>query len=246
MAKQTGIGATFLVGSVDLSGDVGAITSAETMRNEQDVTGLDKSAVERILLLRDGTLSFASFWNMTSGQVVQTLRSMPSSDRICSLFLSSTLGDAAASITGKQINYATTRGQDGSLGATTDVHGNGAPLEWGEALTTGKQTFASGTQSTTGIDYGSVSTTFGLAGYIHVISLGSGTPTVTIQDSADNVSFAAVTGGAFTAITGAGAERIQTSVTGTVRRYVRIQVTGTYTNLVCAVNFVRYLDSQAS
>ncbi len=246
MAKQSGIGASFFVGSVDLSGDVGAVTSAETLRNQQDVTGLNKSAIERIQTLRDGTMAFASFWNTTAGQVVPTLQTMPRTDRICTIMLSSTLGDAAASINGKQMNYPITRGQDGSLAATTDVKGNGSPVEWGEMLTTGKQTFASGTLDTTAIDFGAVSTLFGMAAYLHVFSLGSGTPTVTIQDSANNSAFLAITAGAFTAITAAGSERIQTGLAATIRRYVRIEVTGTYTNLVAAVNFVRYLESVAS
>ena len=36
-----------------------------------------------------------------------------------------------------------------------------------------------------------------------------------------------------------------TGLTATIRRYVRVEVTGTYTNLVCAVNFVRYTESAA-
>jgi hypothetical protein len=245
MAKRSGIGASFFVDEIDLSGDVGAITSAETMRNEQDVTGINKSAVERILTLRDGTMSFASFWNTATDQAVLTLQTMPRTDRICTLMLSSSLGDAAASIQGKQINYPITRAQDGSLAATNDVKANGLGmgLEWGEMLTTGKETFASGTLDTTAIDLGAVSTLFGMAAYLHVFSLGSGEPTVTVQDSANNIAFAAITGGAFTSVTAATSERIQTSATATIRRYVRIEVDGTYTDLVAAVNFVRYTES---
>lgn len=247
MAKQSGLGASLFVGQYDISGDVGALSSAETMRGQLDVTAINVSAMERINGLRDGTMSLMSFWNTASNQAVPVLDAMPRTDRNVSCFLGSTLGYPAASITGKQMNFAVTRGEDGSLGATTDIKANGYGMgvEWGEMLTTGKQTFASGTLDTTSID-GGAATAFGMAAYLHVFSLDSGTPTVTVQDSANNSAFSAITGGAFTAITGAVSERIQTSATGAVRRYVRIEVTGTYTNLVCAVNFVRYTESVAS
>lgn len=252
MAKESGIGDSLYVAQFDLSGDVGAVTAAEATRAVLDVSAIQDPAMSRIVGLKDGHIDFMAFWNTAVGQEHLALSTMPATDRIVSFFHGSTVGNAAASCVGKQITYAPTRGQDGSLSISTNVQGNGYGLEWSGGgngdgmLTTGKQTFASGTQSGTSIDYGSVSTLFGLAGYLHVFSLGSGTPTVTVQDSADNVTFAAVTGGAFTAISAATSERIQTAVGATVRRYVRIQVTGTYTNLVCAVNVIRYLTSSAA
>jgi hypothetical protein len=54
--------------------------------------------------------------------------------------------------------------------------------------------------------------------------------TVTLQDSADNVTFANITGGAFTAATGITAQRLASpGATDTVRRYVRAITTGTFT-----------------
>jgi len=41
----------------------------------------------------------------------------------------------------------------------------------------------------------------------------------------------------------AGTERLQGAVDATVRRYVRVQITGTYTNLKCVLVFVRYLET---
>jgi hypothetical protein len=94
-----------------------------------------------------------------------------------------------------------------------------------------------------GLD-GTASTSFGLAAYLHVFSIGSGTATFTIQDSANRIDWTNVTGGGFTNVTAAGTQRIQTATNGTVRRYVRITVTGTFTNVVAIVNFVRYLNLQ--
>lgn len=249
MAKQSGLGSALWVGSVDLSGDTGAVTSIETTRGVLDVTGIDKSAPERILAMRDGSLGFTTFWNTAAGAAHLTLSAMPRTDVLATVAIgaaSGAVGQPAASLMAKQTSYATARGADGSLVATIAASGNAYPLEWGELLTTGKQTFASGTVNGTSIDLGAASTAFGAAAYLHVFSLGSGTPTVTIKDSANNSTFAALspTSLAFTP-TVAGVERQQTGLTATVRQYVRVEVTGTYTNLVCALIFVRYTESAA-
>jgi hypothetical protein len=65
--------------------------------------------------------------------------------------------------------------------------------------------------------------------------------TVTIQDSADNSSFANVTGGAFTAVV-AGArsdQRLETTRALSVRRYLRAITSGTFSSAVFAVLAVR-------
>lgn len=245
MAKQSGLTSAFFVGTADISGDVGSVGTIEIARAALDVTAIDKSAIERITGLRDGSMSFNSYWNTSAGAAETVLEALPRTDIQCSLFIGSTVGYPAASMIAKQLNYAPSRGQDGSLVATTNLQANGYGLEWGEMLTTGKQTFASGATNGTSIDLGAVSTLFGAAGYLHVFSVGSGTPTVAIADSADNSSFTAITGMTFTASPAATTERLQGAVGATVRRYVRVQVTGTYTNLVCAVNFVRYTESFA-
>ncbi len=246
MAKQSALGSSFFVDAFDLSGDIGAVTSAETMRALIDVTGIDKSAMERIGGLRDGSMTFASFWNTTAttGDIA-VLQTQTRSDRICSVFIGSTVGFPAASINGKQINYPVTRGADGSIAATTDVksNGTGMGLEWGEMLTTGKQSFATGTVNGTAIDLGSASTAFGAAAYLHVISVASGTATFAVQDSTDNITFNNITGLAFTGATGATSQRLQTTATLSVARYIRIQGTGVHGAAVVACNFVRYTES---
>lgn len=252
MAKQTGAGSNLFVDQYDVSGDIGAINSIVTSRGLLDVTGLDKSAFERILGLRDGAISYTAFWNTDAGQAHIALSSLPTTDRVMSLFVAPlAVGSAAASIVAKETTYAPTRGQDGSLKAGVNGVANANGLEWSGGglgdgmLTTGKQTFASGTQNGTSVDYGSTSTLFGAAAYLHVFSLGSGTPTVTIADSANDSTFTPITDLAFSP-TVAYAERLQTATNATIRRYVRVQITGTYTNLICAVNFVRYTETIAT
>ena len=55
----------------------------------------------------------------------------------------------------------------------------------------------------------------------------------------DNSTFAAITGAAFIAATTGGAQRLETAANATVRRYVRAVTSGTFSNAVFFVHFVR-------
>lgn len=249
MAKQSGIGANLYLAQYDLSGDVGAVDGVSGGRGSIDVTGISSVAAERVLGLRHGEMGLTGFWNATTSQIVDVLNNMPTADVIATLAIPTTagsfaVGDAAASLIGKQIGFDQTHGQDGTLGVSTQVQSNGYPLEWGQLLTTGKQTFATGTVNGTSIDYGSASTAFGATGYLHVFSIASGTATFKIQDSADNSTFADLI--TFTNVTAATSERVQLGLTATVRRYVRVQGSGVHGDAVVVCNFVRYLESQAT
>jgi len=67
MAKTTGLGLTVSIddgaGALqDISNDITSFT-VNTTRGEQDVTGLDKSAMERLLLLGDADISLTGVFN---------------------------------------------------------------------------------------------------------------------------------------------------------------------------------------
>lgn len=242
MAKQSGIGASLFVGTADISGDVGAITSAEISRGVFDVTAINASAIERIVGRRDGQASFAAFWNVSAGQAHATLSTLARTDVICSAFIGSTVGYPAWSMTAKQLDYATNLGEDGSLGATVNMTANGYGLEWGEMLSAGKESFATGTVNGTSID-GLASSAFGASAYLQVFSVASGTATFAVQDSADNITFNNVTGLAFTGATGATTQRLQTAAGLTVARYLRVQGTGVHGAAVFALNVCRYTEA---
>ena len=247
MPKTTGLGATLMVGVFDLSGTVGAVSSIETSRIVLDQPSINQSAMSRIISTRDGSMVFSSWWTgATVGEAHRVLSVLPRTDVQVSYLNGNTVGEAAASTIAKQITYAPTRGQDGSLVAETSAQASGFGVEWAESLTTGIQTFASGTVNGTAIDSGVVETLFGAAGYLHVISVASGTVVFACQDSADNVAFADIAGMVFTGAAGATTQRLQGAVGATIRRYVRIQATGTYTNGVAVLTFMRYLTTSAS
>lgn len=239
MSKESGLGDNFYIGGYDLSGDVSALGVIAMRRAPLDVTAINKSAVERILGLQDGEISFATWKDTATDAEQDALEILLTTDRVAMYFHGAAVGNPAAAILGKQVNYDWQRGQDGSLAGTVQVLGNGAALDWGEQLTTGKQNFASATNGTS-IDTGG-SLSFGAVGYLEVFSVGSGTAVVAIQDSADNSTFANVTGLAFAGATGRTQERLATGLTATIRRYLRVNVTGTFTNALIAV-VVRKFD----
>ncbi len=86
------------------------------------------------------------------------------------------------------------------------------------------------------------SSAFGLQAYLQVTAFTGTDVTVKLQDSANNSSFSDLTGGAFAATTTAHTtQRIATSNSATVRRYVRVALTTSagFTSLSFAVAYVR-------
>jgi len=121
MAKEPGF--PFSVAVDDSSGtprtisnDVNSLTLA-TPRGVQDITGVDKSAIERQLLLADMsvTLSFAAF-NDAANMSHSVFKTVPSS----SVARTTTLGVSGQTLAGELLytDYALSRGADGSLTAT--------------------------------------------------------------------------------------------------------------------------------
>lgn len=244
MAKQSGLGSGLLVAGVDLSGDAGSFNphGGPTLI---DVTGINKSGFERIGGLLDGGLEYTAFFNPSVGAAHPTLATLPTADRIVTAFLSSTLGDEAACIVGKQTDYSGNRGADGSFTFSVPGPANGFGLEWANTLTAGKRTDTAATNGAS-LD-GTAASTTGWAAYLHVTALTGTNVVVTLEDSADNVSFAAFTGSAFTSVTSApGSERIAGASGATVRRYVRAVTTGTFTSATFLVAFTRHPSGASS
>lgn len=237
MAKQNGLGDQLFVGGVNVSGDINSLTAISGSQATLDVTGIDKSAHERIGGRRDGALSFVSYFNPTAGASFQTFKALPLTDVLMSYFRGSTLGGDAASMISKQPNFDPTRDDSGEFKFKVDAIGSGFGLEWGVQLTAGVRTDTTATNGT-GVDT-VASAAFGGQAYLHVFGVTGTSVTVKIQDSADNATFADVTGLTFTVATGQTAERLALVNTATIRRYVRAVTTGTFTNAQFAVSLVK-------
>jgi hypothetical protein len=222
MAKTSGIGMFCWVDGNDLSGDIGSIGRISGGPKALELTDITQGGYERAGGDRDGGFTFNSWFNPARAHPVWS--TLPTADRVAATGLGATIGSPAACCVGKQIGYDGKRGQDGSLAFDIDVQSNGYALEWGQLLTAGKRTDTGATNGASLDTAASVS--FGAQLYLQVFAFTGTDVTIKLQDSADNSTFADVTGGGFTAVTSApGSQRIQLGATATVRRYLRIATT---------------------
>lgn len=134
MAKQTGLGWT--TASVDdSSGTARAIKNDitnlqfATPRGVQDVTGIDKSAYERLLLLADFTITLNGVFNVTANQSHDVFKTVPST----SALRTTTLTIGGATLAGELLytDYNLTRAQSGEFTwSAPGVLGDGTVPTW--------------------------------------------------------------------------------------------------------------------
>lgn len=110
--KLSAITTTVTIGGNNISNDVGSL-SFNTPYGVQEVTGLDKSAVERLLLRADcsGTLNF--FFNVDANRSHATLKT-PGSKSVVILFG----GAATATFNAIFSDYSLNVGEDGAITGT--------------------------------------------------------------------------------------------------------------------------------
>lgn len=122
MSKSTGLGWTTL--SVDdssgtardIRNDVTNFNFA-TPRGVQDVTGVDKSAMERLLLLADFSITLTGVFNDASNASHDVLSTVPSTSvaRTTTLVVTGSAGTNTLANECLYSDYALTRNSDGSL-----------------------------------------------------------------------------------------------------------------------------------
>lgn len=243
MAKETGLGAHLSVGGVDVSGDIGALSKIGGGFTTQDVTGIDKSAFERIGLLRDGAMEWSAFFNPAAGAAHSVFSTLPTTDQIMTYHHTGLIGAPAASIVAKQVNYDPTRAADGAITVSGSSLGNGYALEWGTQATAWQRTDTAATNGAA-VDF-TATTAFGLSAHLQVYSVVGTSMTATLEHSDDSAGvdpWAAVTAGAFAAATSGGspqAQRIQTARTESVKRWIRVVTSGTFSSAVFSVQVTK-------
>lgn len=237
MSKQTGLGDHLAIGGYDLSGDIGAVNQIGGGPVALEVTGIDKSAPERLGGLRNGGIQFQAWFNKAAGRAHPVLSALPRTDVIAYYAKGGTLGNAGAACTSLQVNYDPTRAADGSLTIGVALQSDGYGIEWGEQLTDWLRTDTAATNGT-GFD-GGASSSFGAQFYLQMTAVAGTSCTVKIQDSADNSSWADLSGAAFSAVLAGAVSAQRIAVTGTVRRYLRAVSSGTFSSASFAVLAVR-------
>ena len=153
MAKVTGLGDNLYIAGYDISGDVGALGKVSGSHAVKEVTCIDKYAVERLALTRDGEIGFTGWFDTATGAIHAALNSLPSTDVLLTYARGTTRGSPAACVIAKQASYDVNREVGGALSVACQGVGNGAGLDWGLQLTAGKETIA-GAGNSTGVDFG--------------------------------------------------------------------------------------------
>ncbi|GAA2209319.1 hypothetical protein GCM10009850_047770 [Nonomuraea monospora] len=238
--KQSGLGDRLLVAGFDLSGDINSLGRIGGGHTPIEVTGIDKSAMERIGGLRDGAIEFTAYFNPSTDRAHERFSALPTSDQIVTYLRGTTLGNAAACMVAKQINYDGSRGDAGEFTFDVQALANGYGLEWGTQLTAGVRTDTTATDGNS-IDFGAA-TSFGLQAYLHVTAFTGTSVTVKLQESSDDGdadSWADVTGGGFTTATAVTSQRITTAQDQTVEQYLRVVTTGTFSTASFVVVVVK-------
>lgn len=167
---------------------------------------------------------------LSSGHRV--LSALPISDVVQTYCTGTAIGDPAAALVAKQINYDGQRGNDGAFTFTVSTQANGYGLDWGRLVTAAPRWDATATNGTS-YDFGTGSTAFGLQAYLQVLFFAGSSATIKLQESSDDGgsdAWADVTGGSFGARSAAGAARIASSRTQAVKRYLRVVTTGAFTS----------------
>jgi hypothetical protein len=236
VSKQTGLGDDAYVGGYHVGGDIQDI-SVKGGPAALDVTDITQSGHARLGGLRDGGIELTSFHDPAAGQEHAAFSPLPTGDVIMTYLRGQAIGNPAASCNAKQLNYDGTRANDGMLTFKVEGSGDGYGLEWGQQLTPGLRTDTTATNGTSLDTLASES--FGAQLYVHLVGFTGTSVTIAVQDSADNSTFAAVTGLTTTALTTTGAVRVAISNTSTVRRYVRIATSGTFSSAAFMASLVK-------
>lgn len=246
MAKQSGLGQNFYVDGHNLSGDVGSVGTWNVSRGTVEDTGIDKSAVERLLTHGDFEGDFTAYLNDATDQEHEALKGLPTADVNVTWASGTSREDAACMVVAKQLNYDGTRGQDGSLTFTVNLNGNGVLVEWGKMLTAGVFTYPSPNQTTTGVIESQ--TTAGLAAMYHAVSAdtlnASNTAQVRIEDSSDTTNGTDGTWATLLNFTKFSSvpTSARSTASGTVEKGLRTKMLGpdgTFSNVAAAVSYRR-------
>jgi hypothetical protein len=243
MTKTAGMGDQLLVAGYDLGGDINSLGEIGGGNAPIDVTDITQSGYARLGGRRDGRMGLTSYFDPAVGASHERFSALPTTDVMLTYSHGYARGNPSASMVAKQVNYDGNRQQDGSFTFAVSALANAFGLEWGVQISAGKQTDAAPGNSAS-YDQTTVSTSFGWQAYLHVIALTGTNVVITIQDSADNGTFANLSGGAFTSAVAVGWQRLQApTATDNVRRYLRLVSSGTFSSATFLVMFVRNLTA---
>jgi hypothetical protein len=251
MAKTAGLSCILFIGGYEIAADVSAIEMMRGSKALLEVPTIDLQAMARLQGLASGEITFNVWFDDEANLEHTILKTLPTTDTIVSIAIDTGSpgngpgpGDPVAAMVCKQVDYDWVRGADGSLAGTIHCIGSGYPLQWnllvGGGDNRGSTSHSNNSSHGTGV-VDAAQTTAGFVGYLHYLSVASGSVTAWIvQDSSDTSngidgSWGTLT--TFSTTTVRTAER--KTVTGTVEKGIRLHTTGTFSNAVGHMSYYR-------
>jgi hypothetical protein len=232
MAFVHGKGAGALVGAYDLSAFLNNWEAAATA-DTAEVTCFGGSNKAYIGGLKDATLSLSGFFDGAASAVDEVLAAALGGSRLLTLAPAGvgTVGNRVQIASALETSYNVTAPVADAVtisaeGQVSDGMVSGVLLADLVARTAAGQTAA--------VD-NAASTSAGYRASLHLVAFTGTDVTVKVQESADNSTWVDLV--TFTQLTAIGSE-LKTG-TGTVARYLRTDVSGTFTTVTFAVGFAR-------
>lgn len=240
MAKQGGLGDQLFVGGYDLGDDIGSVGNISGGPAPLEVTGITKEAFQRIGGVRSGRMELSAFFNDAADQAHEVLSALPTADTILTYLHGVAIGDPAACLNAKQVNYDPSRAQDGGLLIGVEAQSNQYGLEWGVQLTPGKRTDTGANSSVPSHDHGA-ETAFGGQAYFQVFSFVGTDATIVVRGASDSGFSTGLQDQATLLVDSSTPQAARVESVSTVRQHLKINTTttGGFTSLVFAVAFVR-------
>jgi len=239
MTITSGVGGRLFVDEHNISGSTATMRRLMMDLGVQNTTTIQDEATRRTPTIRHGAIDVTALWDTDAGQAEPVLRTLPNADRALSYHHRATRGAPAWFMIGKQITYSPNVANTKDLTIDVQAVANNYGLELGRSLTAGEETIGAAGGLTGVDDLQAVgSTDFGLQAILHVTAFTGTSVDIAIQDSDDDGSgdpYADVTGATFTTVSAVGSERIATGATENVKRWLRAELSGTFTSVTFAV-----------
>jgi hypothetical protein len=228
--SQHGKGIRVLFNQYDMSQFLNQADASTTVDTAED-TSFGDTWKSYIAGLHDGTLSLSGFFDAVANGVDATFQAAlgTGSTLVSVLWTGNTVPGRGVLTRAIQTSYDVSAPVGDVVSAAAEIQADGGVWH-ADVLLGGPAVTATGNASSA--DNG-VATSDGWVANLHVTAMSGTTPNFTfkIADSADNSTFADLSGGGFTALTTIGSQQI--SGTGQVRRYARAAYTVTGTTPSC-------------
>jgi hypothetical protein len=227
-----GKGAATLWDQYDLSAFLNSFEGAATA-DTAEVTTFGSAAKSYIAGQKDATISLGGFFDGAAAAVDEVLAAALAGSSVVTLAAAGAgaIGNRAQLGNVIETSYTVTAPVADAVTVSAEAQVSGG-LASGIILADLAARTATG--NTTAND-NTASTSNGLAAHLHCTAFSGTNITIKVQHSADNSSWVDLV--TFTQLTAAGAQRSTT--TGTVNRYLRVNITGTFTSATFAVAVAR-------